>query len=90
LVIRDNELKKPADPRLKSDETAQDIVMDRDNIIGETILGSRAANNLLDHIKAIPVTYKELKKANLDLAEIFMKHYRPSAILEGHEVPEAY
>jgi hypothetical protein len=90
LVIRDDELKKPADPTLGSDEVAQDTVTEGEDISGRTILGSSAADDLLDHIKAIPVACKGLRKTNLDLAAMFMEHYGPSSILERHEVPEAY
>jgi hypothetical protein len=90
LVIRAEELKKRANPTLGSDEMAQDIVTEGEDIIGGTILGPKAADDLLERIKAIPVVYEELKKVNLDLAVIFTEHYGPSAILEGHEVPEAY
>jgi hypothetical protein len=90
LVIRDEELKKRANPTPGSDEMAQDTVMEGEDIIGGTILGSKAADDLLDRIKAIPVVYEELRKVNLDLAVIFTEHYGPSAILGGHEVPEAY
>ena len=57
---------------------------------GATTLGSKAAVQLLDRVKAIPETINELMEVNSDLGTMFCHHYGPAALLRNHEVPGCY
>ena len=50
-------------------------------------LGLKAAGQLLERVKLIPVASDELKQANSDLGVMFDDHYGPRALLRGHDAP---